>query len=128
MTRAAQDGRAVGASGTWRGRLATEGAFALYVLRRFLKDGCFAASGALSYTTLVSFVPLGAIALGSLSVFPIFAAARDQLLALLFRDFIPEVSEQASYWFRYFAGSAAQTTALGVIGIAATAILLLVTV
>ena len=60
-----------------RGRLrqlpATLAAFAMYSLRRFLADGCFAASGALSYTTLVSLVPLAVIAFGSLSAFPIFA-------------------------------------------------------
>src|SRR4051794_31670382 len=35
--------------------------FSAYALIRFNRDGCFAASGALSYTTLVSLVPLGVI-------------------------------------------------------------------
>src|SRR5262252_2955475 len=69
-----------------RGRLrqmaATSAAFAMYALRRFSADGCFAASGALSYTTLVSLVPLAIIALGSLSSFPIFAPVRDRLIQL----------------------------------------------
>ena len=69
-------------------------------LRRFNADGCFAASGALSYTALVSLVPLAAIALGSLSVFPIFAHVHDELLALMFRNFIPSIGEQAAWWFR----------------------------
>ncbi len=103
-------------------------AFALYAGRRFVADGCFAASGALSYTTLVSLVPVAAIALGSLSAFPIFAGAREQILALAFENFVPSVGEQAAYWFRNFAESATQTTAIGVAGIAATGILLLVTV
>jgi membrane protein len=103
-------------------------AFALYSLRRFNADGCFAASGALGYTTLVSLVPLAAIALGSLSVFPIFGQVHDQILALVFKNFVPSVGEQAAWWFRTFADSAAQTTAIGVIGIAATGVLLLVTV
>ena len=107
---------------------ATATAFALYSLRRFNADGCFAASGALSYTALVSLVPLAAIALGSLSVFPIFRRLHNELLALLFKYFVPSIGEQAGYWFRTFADSAAQTTAIGVIGIAATGILLLVTV
>ena len=72
-------------------------------LRRFVADGCFAASGALSYTTLVSLVPLAVIALGSLSAFPIFAPVREQLLALAFKNFVPSVGEQAAYWFRNFA-------------------------
>lgn len=102
--------------------------FCRYVLHRFNRDGCFAASGALSYTTLVSLVPLGVIGFGILSVFPSFADTRRQLLALVFRNFVPAISEQAAWWFEYFAGSAAQATAIGIIGTAATGILLLVTV
>ena len=74
--------------------LATVSAFVLYSLRRFNVDGCFAASGALSYTTLVSLVPLAVIALGSLSSFPIFAPVRDQILQLVLENFVP------SYRFR----------------------------
>src|SRR5947209_15956622 len=115
-----------------RGRLrqifATWAAFAMYSLRRFLADGCFSASGALSYTTLVSLVPLAVIAFGTLSAFPIFAQVHDELVALAFRTLVPSIGEQAAWWFRAFADSAAQTTAIGVAGIAATGILLLVTV
>ncbi len=61
-------------------------------------------------------------------MFPIFGQVHDEILALVFRNFVPSVGEQAAWWFRAFANSAAQTTAIGVIGIAATGILLLVTV
>ena len=91
-------------------------------------DGCFAASGALSYTTLVSLVPLGVIGLGVLSAFPNLAGSREELLQLLFRNFVPGISEQAAWWFQYFAGSAAQATAIGIVGTAAVGVLLLVTV
>src|ERR1700738_243855 len=107
---------------------ATVAAFAMYSLRRFLADGCFAASGALSYTTLVSLVPLAVIAFGTLSAFPIFAQVHDELVALAFRTLVPSIGEQAAWWFRAFADSAAQTTAIGIAGISATGILLLVTV
>src|SRR6201984_1236831 len=100
-----------------RGKLrqfcATLAAFAMYSLRRFLADGCFAASGALSYTTLVSLVPLAVIAFGTLSAFPIFAQVHDELVALAFRTLVPSIGEQAAWWFRAFADSAAQTTAGG---------------
>jgi membrane protein len=109
----------------WMATLAT---FATYSSRRFGADGCFAASGALSYTTLVSLVPLAVIAFGTLSAFPIFAKVHDQLLALAFQNLVPSIGEQAAWWFRTFAESAAQTTAIGVAGIAATGVLLLVTV
>ena len=114
--------------GALRRRLAAAGTFSRYALHRFNRDGCFAASGALSYTTLVSLVPLGVIALGILSVFPNFAVVRQELLGLIFRNFVPAISEQAAWWFEYFAGSAAQATAIGIVGIAGTGVLLLATV
>src|ERR1700675_1105284 len=128
MRQARDRGREIGMVGALRRRLAAAGTFSLYALHRFNRDGCFAASGALSYTTLVSLVPLGVIVLGILSVFPNFAPVRQELLGLIFRNFVPAISEQAAWWFEYLAGSAAQATAIGVIGIAGTGILLLVTV
>src|SRR5215469_14728985 len=128
MTTAEAESRSNGRGGRLRHMAAAAAAFALYSLRRFNADGCFAASGALSYTTLVSLVPLAVIALGSLSSFPIFAPVRDQLLGLVMENFVPSIGTQAAWWFRAFADSATQTTAIGAAGIAATSILLLVTV
>src|SRR5438105_6842765 len=128
MRQARDRGREIGMVEALRRRLAAVGPFSLYALHRFNRDGCFAASGALSYTTLVSLVPLGVIALGILSLFPNFAAVRQEALGLVFRNFIPTISEQAAWWFQYFAGSAGQATAIGIVGIAGTGVLLLATV
>src|SRR5436853_4180192 len=109
MRQARNGGREAGAIDALRRRLAPAGTFSLYALIRFNRDGCFAASGALSYTTLVSLVPLGVIGLGVLSAFPNLAGSREELLQLLFRNFVPGtgISDQAAWWFQYFAGSAA---------------------
>ena len=115
-------------TGVLRESLAATVTFCRYAVHRFSRDGCFAAAGALSYTTLVSLVPLGVIALGILSAFPNFATVRQQLLEFVFRNFVPQISEQAAWWFQYFAESAAQATAIGIVGIAATGVLLLATV
>ena len=128
MITAEAESRAIGRGGRLRHTAATAATFALYSLRRFNADGCFAASGALSYTTLVSLVPLAVIALGSLSSFPILAPVRERLLGLAMENFVPSIGSQAAWWFRTFAASATQTTAIGAAGIVATGILLLVTV
>lgn len=131
MQEAEDRGRPVafgGQSGELRRRLAAVLTFSRYVLHRFSQDGCFAASGALSYTTLVSLVPLGVVGLGILAAFPNFAPTRQKILALLFANFVPAISKEAAWWFQYFATSAAQATAIGIIGIACTGVLLLVTV
>jgi membrane protein len=117
----------IGAERLRRG-LVSIATFSFYALHRFNHDGCFAASGALSYTTLVSLVPLGVIGLGVLSAFPTLAGSREELLQLLFRNFVPGISEQAAWWFQHFAGSAAQATAIGIVGTAAIGVLLLATV
>ncbi len=108
-----------GAQGLWTGdrigvlqrKLAATVTFCRYALHRFSRDGCFAAAGALSYTTLVSLVPLGVIALGILSAFPNFVAVRQLLLEFVFRNFVPQISEQAAWWFQYFAESASASSA-----------------
>ena len=82
MTSGEEQSRSAPPRGRLRQKLATLAAFAMYSLRRFIADGCFSASGALSYTTLVSLVPLAVIALGSLSAFPIFGPVREEILAL----------------------------------------------
>src|SRR6476620_4642122 len=105
-----------GAFGVLQQKFAATLTFSRYALHRFNADGCFAASGALSYTSLVSLVPLGVIALGILSAFPIFAGVRQQLLGLVFRNFVPAISDEAAWWFEYFAGSAARATAIGIVG------------
>jgi len=113
----------------WRSILAegyhTVAAFSRHVALRFIKDGCFTSAGALSYTTLVSLIPLTAIVLAVLSAFPIFADTRDQMLATLFTNFVPQIGTEIEWWFRYFAGVALKTTAFGVVALAFTSILLL---
>src|SRR5438477_3702434 len=98
MRQARDRGREIGMVDALRRRLAAVRTFCLYALHRFNRDGCFAASGALSYTTLVSLVPLGVIAIGILSVFPSFADTRQELLTLIFRNFVPAISDQGAYW------------------------------
>jgi membrane protein len=128
MTTAEAESRSTRRGGRLRQIMATAASFSVYSVRRFNVDGCFAASGALSYTTLVSLVPLAVIALGSLSSFPIFAPVREQLLRLILENFVPSVGAQAAWWFGTFADSATQTTAIGAAGILTTGILLLATV
>jgi membrane protein len=113
---------------TVRGRASDLASFSGYVGRRFMRDGCLMGAGALSYTALVSFVPLIAVGLAIFSAFPIFADARDRMLSFIFTYFVPEVGDEAAWWFKWFATSAAQTTALGVLALGFTALLLLATI
>ncbi len=101
---------------------------ALLAIRRFFADRCLIGASALSYTTLVSMVPLTAVALVTFSGFPIFANVRQRLLDSAIENFAPSVGKEAANWFAFAANNAAQTTALGLISLIATAILLLATI
>ncbi|HEX9490700.1 MAG TPA: YihY family inner membrane protein [Stellaceae bacterium] len=109
-------------------RLRTLAAFIRYTIATFVGDGCLAGAGALSYATLIALVPVTAIALAVLSAVPVFADKRDALLATLFQAFVPEVSGEVEWWFRYFAGTSVRTTTIGVLALAVTVVLLLATI
>src|ERR1700731_902833 len=81
MRQARDRGREIGMVGALRRRLAAAGTFSLYALHRFNRDGCFAASGALSYTTLVSLVPLGVVGIAGTGIL-LLVTVEDQLNAL----------------------------------------------
>src|SRR5260370_16330839 len=95
-------GTIVGVSDVLRAKFAATLTFCRYALHRFNRDGCFGASGALSYTTLVSLVPLGVIALGILSVFPNFPTLRHDLLAFTFPNFLPPLTPPPPSFFPHF--------------------------
>src|SRR5690349_17429780 len=111
-----------------RAALTTTAAFTRYTIGRFVADGCLTGAGALSYTMLVALVPVTAIAIAVLSAFPVFAEMRDQLLATVFRAFVPEVGVEVEWWLRYFAGTSVRTTAIGIVALAITVVLLLATI
>ena len=104
------------------------GRFTYHVLRRYHEDGCLAAAGALSYTTLVSLVPLLAISLAVFSAFPIFEKLRGEALGFIFDAFVPRIGGTVEWYISYFAASAGKTTAVGVIVLAVTSIMLLATI
>jgi membrane protein len=104
------------------------GRFVAHVLRRYHEDGCLAAAGALSYTTLVSLVPLLAISLAVFSAFPIFEKLRGEALGFIFDAFVPRIGGTVEWYISYFAASAGKTTAVGVIVLAVTSIMLLATI
>lgn len=73
-------------------------------------------------------IPLTAIALVVFSGFSQFSPARGRLLAVILDNFAPSVGDGAAAWFTTVANNAAQTTAIGVVALIVTAILLFATV
>ncbi len=99
-----------------------------HIFCRFIADRCLVGASALSYTTIVSLVPLTAIVLVTFSGFSVFSDARQRFLEVIIGNFAPEIGEQAAEWFTTFATNAAKTTALGIAALVVTSILLLATI
>ena len=109
-------------------RARSVGSFARYVYQRFQKDGALGIAASLSYTSLLSLVPLMAIALAMLAAFPVFDGIRQQLVAMAFQNFVPAVGNVVQAQVDRFIANAGKLTAAGIIGLAFTAIMLLVTI
>lgn len=99
-----------------------------YAGKRFTKDSCARSAAALSYSSLLALVPLLTIALTVLSAFPAFSDARIELQTLVFENFLPDAGVEISDQLTSFVDNATQTTGIGVIALAVTALLLLSTI
>ncbi|HSV30105.1 MAG TPA: YihY family inner membrane protein [Candidatus Omnitrophota bacterium] len=103
-------------------------AFLRYVAGRFQTDRASSMAASLSYTSLLALVPLMAIALAMLAAFPVFDDVRNQLQSWVFQNFVPAIGEVVQKQVGRFIANAGKLTAAGIVGLAFTAIMLLVTI
>ena len=89
--------------------------FSRFIWQRFVDDKCFETAGALSYTTLVSLVPLTVAVLAMFSVFPVFQSARDTLINFVFNNFVPAAGEKVQETIQSFADNAKGLTGLSIL-------------
>jgi membrane protein len=104
------------------------GSVALYTARRFVADRCLSVAASLSYTTLLSIVPLVAVGLAAFSAFPIFEGAQVTLQKFLFQNFVPAASEVVRQQITKFVANTGQLTAIGIVILVITALMLLSTI
>ena len=102
--------------------------YAGYAIRRFADQHGLQAAAALTFTTLLAVVPLLAITLGVFSAFPAFAALRGYFEEALFANLVPQVGEQARLYLASFARNTAKLTAVGMVALAVSAVMLLMTI
>lgn len=102
--------------------------FVAYAARRFVNDGMTLSAGALTFSTLLALVPLMVIAFAILSGFAAFDPARERMEALFFEIFVPEVGAEVGNYLGEFSRNAANLTAVGIIALAVTAVMLLWTI
>lgn len=102
--------------------------FVVYVAKRYARDRASNIAAALAYTSLLSLVPMMAIALAMLAAFPVFSGLRAQIEAWVFTNFVPSVGQVVQDQVSNFVANAGRLSAAGIIGLAVTAVMLLVTI
>src|SRR6185312_3784311 len=83
--------------------------FGRFLWQRFVDDKCFETAGALSYTTLVSLVPL------TVALLTMFETARETLLNFMFNNFVPAAGEKVQEALLAFATNARKLTGISIL-------------
>ncbi len=108
--------------------ISAELGFARTALERFREERGFIIAASLSYTSLLALVPLLAIGLSVLSAFPAFDAIKGQLIELALTYAAPHAGVDVQTYLDRFVANTSNLTALGIVWLAVTSIMLLATV
>ena len=99
---------------------------ASHVWRHFGEDRLFDEAASLSYTSLLSMVPLLAVVFGVASIFPVFQQWSEQLQTFVFTNFVPASGDQIQSYLSGFLESVGKLTVTGTVVLIVTALLLMV--
>ncbi len=103
--------------------------FVRFIAKRFKQDGCTQIAASLTFTTLLSLVPLFTIALTLFSAFPVFESYSSDIKLFLLNNLMPGMATKViTQYMQQFTESAMRLTAVGIVLLAVTAMSLLLTV
>jgi len=102
--------------------------FTRLVAKRFAEDRCSRVAGALSYATLFALVPLSAVLVAVVSVFPVFRGLIDRVQTFVYQNFMPATGEVVSQYLAQFAKNAGKLTVWGLLFVFLAALMVLATI
>lgn len=103
--------------------------FMRFIAMRFDQDRCIQIAASLTFTTLLSLVPLITIALAMFSAFPVFEDFSAQIKVYLLNNLMPDMAGKIiTQYMQQFTDSAARLTAVGIIFLAVTAMSMMLTI
>lgn len=103
--------------------------FLHFIALRFKEDRCGQLSASLTFTSLLSLVPLITIALTLFSAFPVFTDFSSHIKTFVLSNLMPETGgKMITRYMEQFAESAAKLTAVGIVFLTTTAMLMMVTI
>ena len=113
-----------------QGPIRNTGAIAAAVVRRFLADRSVQTAGSLTFTTLLSLVPMITVALSMTTAFPVFDSAINALQNYLVEHFLPGTDgvQAIATQINAFTQRAGRLTAIGLGFLAITSLMLMLTI
>jgi membrane protein len=99
--------------------------FLVFLITRFEKNYCRDRAAALTYTTMLSIIPMLTVFLVVLSTIPALAPARVKVQETLFSYLLPESSSAVTQYLNDFAEKSTNLTIIGVIFLFFTSIMML---
>lgn len=103
--------------------------FLRFIAARFVHDRCLQIAASLTFTTLLSLVPLIAIALAMFSAFPVFENYSNQIKIYLLNNLMPDMAGKIiTQYMQQFAESATRLTAVGIVFLGVTAMSMMLTI
>lgn len=102
--------------------------YACLLVRHFLADNCTQKSASLTYTTLLSIVPMLAILLVIFSTVPALEGVREQVQNAIYSNLLPSSGVQVSSYIDKFAQNSARFTVVGIGVLLFTTVSMLITI
>ena len=103
--------------------------FVRFIMKRFNEDRCIQIAASLTYTSLLSLVPLVTIMLTVIAAFPVFTDLSTQLKIFILTNLVPDAAGKViTVYMPQFSENAAKLTAVGMIFLGITAFMLMLTI
>jgi len=102
--------------------------FLSFLWNRFLEDRSLEVASELSYTTLISLVPLMAVVISIAGAFPGFATVQHLVQDFIFINFVPTFGAVVQEYLQQFAHNASRLTAMGILSLVVTSLVMMSTI
>lgn len=88
--------------------------FLMYLIKNFIDDNCSQKAALLTYTTLLSIVPILTLLFVILSTIPQLAGVREQIQNAIFSNILPSTGLQVTKYLNQFTSNSSNLTIIGV--------------
>lgn len=102
--------------------------FLRFLAHRFDTDRGMESAAALTYTTLLSLVPLMAVTFSAMTAFPIFESLSDEINSFVFDNFVPASGDVLNQHLKDFTANAKRLTGAGLVFLIVVAVLMMATI